>query len=65
MIYKTNIHTYGLEIFICLHKRGNKRTWEDRKPLISAQACRNGSQDIVQQILLCVFGSASSVVPIK
>jgi hypothetical protein len=50
--------THCLEIFIGLDERCNKRPWEHGKPLLSAETCRNGTQDVVQQILPCVYGSS-------
>jgi hypothetical protein len=56
----SNILTHSLEIFIGLDERCNKRTWEHDKPLHPAETCRNDTQDIVQQILPCVYGSYKS-----
>ena len=56
----SNILTHSLEIFIGLDERCNKRTWEHDKPLLPTETYRNGTQDIVQQILPCVYGSYKS-----
>jgi hypothetical protein len=50
--------THCLKIFISLDERCNKRTWEHGKPLLPAETCRNGTQDVFQQILPCVYGSS-------
>jgi len=53
----TNV-SHSLEIFIGLDERYNKRMWEHGRTLLLAETCRNGTQDIDQHILPCIYGSS-------
>jgi hypothetical protein len=55
----SNILTHSLEIFIGLDERYNKRMWEHGRTLLT-ETCRNGTQDIDQHILPCIYGRYKS-----